>query len=415
VSGDYLWDGSGEPDREIQRLEATLRPLRGARPAPEPGSMRPRPARDFGGWRTLAVAATVVLALVPSLTRTRPPEPPAPGWELSWLEGGSWREARAVREAWLRVGEWVDTRDGRARLAVGRIGEVRLEPATRVGLVDAGDRSHRLSLARGVMHAMIWAPPGQFRVDTPSAVAVDLGCEYTLEVADDGSGLLRVEAGWVGFEGRGISSLVPAGALCPTRPGFGPGTPYYETAPEALVRALAEIDFGSDPAARREAVEAALAAARERDALSLWHLLSRLDGDDRGRAHDRLAAFVPPPPGVTRDGIVRGERAMREAWWDELGLGSSDFWRNWTGEWSDPAPPAARGTGSRNATCAPPSPAPPRAPTSRGPWPRTGRSGATASGPRRPRRADPAATSSSGRAGGGARRTRPSRPPSSPA
>lgn len=330
MSGDYLWDGSGEPDREIQRLEAALRPLRGARPAPEPSRLHgPRPT--LPGWQTLAAAAALLLALVPALTRgPRPGAATRPGWDLAWVEGGSWREARVVREAQLRAGEWVDTRDGRARLAVGRIGEVRLEPATRVLLVDAGDRSHRLSLARGVMHAAIWAPPGQFRVDTPSAAAVDLGCEYTLEVADDGSGLLRVEAGWVGFESRGLSSLVPAGALCPTRPGFGPGTPYYETAPGALVRALAEIDFGSDPAARREALDAALAVARERDALSLWHLLSRLDGDGRGRVHDRLAALVPPPPGVTREGIVRGDRTMREAWWDELGLGSSEFWRDWT-------------------------------------------------------------------------------------
>jgi hypothetical protein len=26
---------------------------------------------------------------------------------------------------------------------------------------------------------------------------------------------------------------------------------------------------------------------------------------------------------------------MRDAWWDELGLGSADFWRGWTGRWSD--------------------------------------------------------------------------------
>ena len=220
---------------------------------------------------------------------------------------------------------------------------MRLEPATRVGRVDAGARGHRLSLARGVMHAMIWAPPGQFRVDTPSAVAVDLGCQYTLEVGDDGSGLLRVEAGWVGFESRGLQSLVPAGAACPTRRGIGPGTPYYETAPEALRRALAEIDFGTDAAARNAALDAALDAARERDALSLWHLLSRLDADARGRVFDRLATLVPPPPGVTRDGIRRGDGAMREAWWDELGLGSAAFWRDWTARWADLPPPAAGG------------------------------------------------------------------------
>jgi hypothetical protein len=38
---------------------------------------------------------------------------------------------------------------------------------------------------------------------------------------------------------------------------------------------------------------------------------------------------------VTREGVLRGERAMRERWWDELGLGSSEFWRMWTGSWSD--------------------------------------------------------------------------------
>jgi WD40 repeat protein len=157
----------------------------------------------------------------------------------------------ATRRATLRRGRPRPARSARgARIAVGEIGEVQLEPATRAGLVDAGERSHRLALARGVMHATIWAPPGQFRVETPSAVAVDLGCRYTLEVADDGSGLLRVEAGWVGFESRGLQSLVPAGAACPTRRGIGPGTPYREAAPEALRRALAEIDFGADPTAR---------------------------------------------------------------------------------------------------------------------------------------------------------------------
>ncbi len=335
MSGDYLWDGEGPPDPEIQRLEATLAPLRGTRPAPELSPRRPPPAFSFHGWRALAAAAAVVLALAAVITRARPPVPVA-GWPLAWLEGASWPEARVVRQTRLGVGEWIDTREGRARLSVGEIGEVELEPATRVWLVDAGDRSHRLSLARGTMHAMIWAPPGQFLVDAPSAVAVDLGCRYTLEVADDGSGLLRVEAGWVGFENRGLQSLVPAGAACATRRGVGPGTPYFETAPEALRRELAVIDFDADTSASRAALGTVLGAARERDALSLWHLLSRLDGNERGRVHDRLAVLVPPPGEVTREGILAGDRAMRDAWWDELGLGSADFWRDWTAHWSDP-------------------------------------------------------------------------------
>jgi hypothetical protein len=212
---------------------------------------------------------------------------------------------------------------------------------TRVGLVDPGERRHRLSLTRGVMHATIWAPPGDFVVDTPSAVAVDMGCRYTLQVDGEGAGLLRVEAGWVGFENGGLQSLVPAGAICATRTGVGPGTPHFETASAAFADALETIDFGPPGEARQRALESALAGARPRDALSLWHLLARVHGDDRGRVFDRLRALMPPPAGVTREGILRGERAMRERWWDELGLGSSEFWRMWTGAWSDPRPALA--------------------------------------------------------------------------
>jgi hypothetical protein len=340
VSGDYLWDGNGEPDPEIVRLEQALRTLRSARPAPG-WAPEPRPevsARwPVSSRPALAAAAAVLLALAAALTRAPGPADRTRGWGVAWLEGASWSQSRVVREGRLAVGEWIETRDGRARLSVGRIGQLQLEPATRVGLLDAGSRAHRLSLERGTVHAMIWAPPGRFLVDTPSATAVDLGCSYTLEVQADGSGRLRVDTGWVGLEYRGRDSLVPAGAACATRPGRGPGTPFYETAPPALREALGVIDSGAIGDERRAAVDRALAAARPRDALSLWHLLSRVEGGDRDRVYDRLASLVPPPWGVTREGIGRGDRAMRDAWWDELGLGSADFWRDWTRTWSDPA------------------------------------------------------------------------------
>ncbi len=325
MSGDYLWDGSGEPDPEVERLEAALRPLRRV-PPPPPLPAR-APARAWSGPGGLAAAAAVLLALAAALGG--PPTRPDPSWKLEWL--GS--PGAAGFDARLREGEALDTGPRRARLAVGDIGVIRLEPRTRVWLLDAGRAAHRLALDRGRLHATIWAPPGRFLVDTPSALAVDLGCEYSLEVDDSGAGLLRVETGWVGFEEGGRLSLVPAGASCRTRAGRGPGTPRYDTATAAFAAALDALDDGVDGAtgpSQALALEGALAQARPRDAFSLWHLLARVDGDARGRVFDRLAALAPPPDGVTRDGVVAGDRAMRELWWDELGLGSSDFWRTWT-------------------------------------------------------------------------------------
>lgn len=326
---DYLWDGTGEPDAEVARLEAVLRPLRGTRPAPELPPVRHDPPRHrVAAWLPLAAAAGVVLAVAATwLWSGRGRED---GWRVARLEGPSWEQARVVEEGRLGVGTWMDTRGGRARIAVGDIGEVQLEPATRVRIVDRGNAQHRLSLARGVMHAIIWAPPGQFVVDTPSAMAVDLGCRYTMEVGEDGSGTLRVEAGWVGLDHDGVRSLVPAGAVATTRRGARPGTPYFADAPAVLVAALTDLDVGESPAAQARALSTVLSAARPRDALTLWHLLARTAGADRALVHDALATLVPQPAGVTREGVLRGDPAMLDAWWNELGLGSAEFWRQWT-------------------------------------------------------------------------------------
>ena len=169
-------------------------------------------------------------------------------------------------------------------------------------------------------------------MDTPSAVAVDLGCAYTLEVGEDGQGLLSVVAGWVAFEWQGRESFVPAMAMCVTRPGLGPGTPYFSDASEDFQNALAIFDVaesGSD--ARSNALQTALAKSRKRDALTLWHLLARADGDDRLRVYNRLAELIPPPPQATLEAVMRGDRAALDLWWEKLELGSAEWWRIWKG------------------------------------------------------------------------------------
>jgi hypothetical protein len=175
----------------------------------------------------------------------------------------------------------------------------------------------RLALDRGAISAKISAPPRLFFIQTPSAVAVDLGCAYTLAVDDSGAGILRVETGWVSLERDGRESIVPAGAACVTRQG-GPGTPYYEDAAPDFRRALESLDFGEGGGA---ALSTILTAARRRDALTLWHLLARSRDADRERVFERLAQLLPPPPGVTRERVLRAEGRALELWrWELEGM-----------------------------------------------------------------------------------------------
>jgi hypothetical protein len=72
--------------------------------------------------------------------------------------------------------------------------------------------------------------------------------------------------------------------------------------------------FGGD----RAALDSVLEAARPRDTLTLWHLLARVEGDERARVYERLAALAPPPDGVTREGVLRLDRDMLDAWKAQL-------------------------------------------------------------------------------------------------
>ena len=277
-------------------------------------------------WPTLfqprfaAIAATLVLASALGIywfyaRETRP------FWQVARLNGAPRIGATAINQKGrLGVGEWLET-DGasRAQIDVGTIGQVEIDPNTRVRLLQTGATEHRLELAEGKMSAHIWAPPRLFFVDTPSAVAADLGCAYSLEVNKEGGSLLRVTSGWVALQLKDRESMVPAGAACETRAGIGPGTPYFEDASEPARLALAEFDFKPDTSgSKTRALEVVLHQARPRDTLTLWHLLSRVEGNDRARVYDRMIELAPPPYGVTRDGVLQLNEQMLQLWKDSL-------------------------------------------------------------------------------------------------
>jgi FecR-like protein len=332
---DYLWDKSGEPDADVEQLERLLGRFA---TIPPPPSIRTRPiawrsVRTLAPLLATAAAVIVIVGAAWRASRVMPATPePLAAWTVAAMDGQPRIGAVPLGASGrLTVGETLVTDpESRARMDVSTIGEVTVEPDTTVTLVATRTAHHRLALERGTLSAFIWAPPGQFVVDTPSATAVDLGCAYTLRVDDGGAGLLSVRAGWVAFELNGRESFVPAGASCPTRPGAGPGTPRYDDAEAALTAALDTIDFGAE-ADRPAALATVLDRARPRDALTLWHLLSRVAVAERGAVFDALASRLPAPQGVTREAVMRLDRGALDRWWNALDLGDASFWRRWKG------------------------------------------------------------------------------------
>jgi len=327
MSDDYLWDGSGTPDPDVQRLETLLgrlRPPLAPAPALPVAPLRWRTLRYLG---PLLATAAAVLVMIGLTLQTRPP---TSFWEVASLAGQP-RVGATALEGTGRIGvgqTLVTDGESQARMTVATIGQVTIEANTRVRLVATRDGHHQLALERGTLRAVINAPPGQFVVNTPSATATDLGCAYTLHVDEDGSGVLSVSSGWVALELDGRESLVPVGASCRTDPDRGPGTPSYDDADPALRAALDDFDDASDAAARARALRAVLQHAGPGDAVTLWHLIPRVGEADRAAVVDRLSDLLPMPSGVTREAALGLDRTALDRWWNALGLGEASWWRN---------------------------------------------------------------------------------------
>ncbi len=328
---DYLWNRSGPPDPEIQELETKLAAFRFK------GGELPEANAPSRSWsllssrRGLLAAAVVAIAgvglwyVIGRGTAT---------WRVEPLGGGQFlvgeQSYSSARD--LNAGEWVETQGpSRARIRVPRLGRVDVEGGSRVQLVSSGrdgSPDHRLELSRGVIDVSVHAPPRVFFVDTPSATAVDYGCEYQLETDEYGHGTLRVTKGLVKLvrrqaNGGSFESSVYAGMHCRMIPGMGPGTPYQADSSQAFFAGLANLDDGlAYGRATPEEVDATLARvlseASRSDSVTLWHLLPRLDGDRRERVYTRLAQLVPPPKGVTKEKVRSLDADAMERWWKKI-------------------------------------------------------------------------------------------------
>ena len=142
MEDDYLWDPSGTPDPEVQRLEALLGRLRSVPPLPQ------LPETPVRWWSLryltpmLAAAAAIIVMIGVAWKTTRG----SASWEVASMAGqpriGSTALAGNGR---IAVGQMLVTdASSRARMNVSTIGEVTIDGDSRVRLSDQLERSRNI-------------------------------------------------------------------------------------------------------------------------------------------------------------------------------------------------------------------------------------------------------------------------------
>jgi len=246
------------------------------------------------------------------------PEMATTTWEASKVSGAPTVGAKSlVSTQNLRINQWLYTdRFSTAKLTEPGLGTVTVEPGSKVRVTKVDDGKHWLELDKGKIQATILSPPKLFFVETRSATAVDMGCAYSLEVDEKGTGVLHVTAGWVELQREGRAVRVPRGTKCVIRAGVGPGTPIDDSASDFIIAAVERFDTGA--ATKSDPIADVLYSAKEEDAITLWHVLRLVPESRRAEVIDKLAAFVPLPAEVTRESVASLDDAAMEKWWDKV-------------------------------------------------------------------------------------------------
>jgi hypothetical protein len=311
---DALFSGRGQLPADLSRLERTL----GRLPLPpEPDwNARPRGERRPPVLMFAAAAALLLVALAGALFARD-------AWRVEPLAGSPSLHGFAFAGRVALGGRIVTDAESRARLEVAGLGQVELEPGSVLRRVPGRGAERKLALDQGTLHAFISAPPRQFVVETPVGVATDLGCAYTLTVEAGGGGRLAVDAGRVTFTHGGLESFVPAGTWCPLLPD-GEGVPRRDYATDEFLAAIAALDSAPDDT---QALELVLDTAVASDAITLWHLLPRVDAERRARVAVRISELIEVPAEVPFDRVLALEPAALDAWWGAIGMGPAVEWR----------------------------------------------------------------------------------------
>ncbi len=313
---DYLMDPRAEPDATIRELEEALRPLRwagGPLATDRSGSMAvAHHGRSSAAWRVavLLVAAGLVVAVALQRAGGARQLP----WAVTTI-GGRPSVSGAPDGRIASGGAVVTDAMSRARITIGSIGRADLGPSSQVRVVRTGGAAgheHRLALVHGRLHARVDAPPRWFVVETASALAVDLGCEYTLTVNHAGGGTLVVYEGEVELQRGSVRSSVLAGNVASLRPGDSPGLPRPARAGAGLASAVARWEAAPADAASLDPLLDAASASHA--TITLWHLLQRTGERDRGRVFDALVASGPTPPRLSRNRALALDSYELQRW-----------------------------------------------------------------------------------------------------
>lgn len=182
-------------------------------------------------------------------------------------------------------------------------------------LQKAKDKQNRIKLVKGNLRVINNNLMPYLSIEVDNSVIHDRGGTFEIKIDDNSITSLKVEYGYLEIEQKGRSYFLDEGYICDIHPNSHPGTPYRIDSSNELKNEVKKFDYenGGD-----NSVQQIISLATESDMLTLLALIERVSESYRSILFNKIAAYYPPPAGVTLEGVVKLDRDMLEKWWFEI-------------------------------------------------------------------------------------------------
>lgn len=204
---------------------------------------------------------------------------------------------------------------GNVVIAIPELGKITLEPKTEIELVNDKENESRIFLSKGKVNVSTFKQQGHFSIETPNAIFVENLTNFSVEHISNGITRIEIFSGLLTVITSKDSFALPSKYMCNIITKSSYNVPHHTDAKLQLITGLKELDGGI---ISHEVIAQIVDASNESDALTLWHLLKRVNRIYRPRIIDKLNEFFPTPPKVTKEGVLDLNRKMLKTWWNEI-------------------------------------------------------------------------------------------------
>lgn len=151
----------------------------------------------------------------------------------------------------------------------------------------------------------------------PEAIieGLELGSRYSVFVNPSGNSDIQLEKGWLLVKSGSHEIIFPQKYNLRVVNGSGVSLPYYSESSSLLVSLVEEYLFNGNESIKLNSI---LESSTEKEAITLWNLLPRVNEDQRGVVYEKLYELVPHTSDISRDDVLSLEKSFLQTWLDEI-------------------------------------------------------------------------------------------------